>query len=84
MWALIGTIIIGGIAGWIAGEVYKGDGFGVIKNVLLGIAGGFLGDFIFRILGIGGSDNLIIELLTSFGGAVLILFIVKKVRAMKM
>lgn len=73
------SIIIGGVAGWLAGELYKGDGFGVLKNVLLGIVGGLLGEFLLKIVGIQ-SENIIFELAAATGGAILILFIVKKIK----
>lgn len=38
------SIIIGGIAGWFAGNLMKGGGYGIIKNILLGIVGGLVGD----------------------------------------
>ena len=48
----IGTIIIGLLAGWIAGTVTRGRGFGCIVNVLLGLIGAFIGRWIFLKLGI--------------------------------
>jgi uncharacterized membrane protein YeaQ/YmgE (transglycosylase-associated protein family) len=48
----IGTIIIGLLAGWIAGTVTRGHGFGCIVNVLLGLIGAFIGRWIFLKLGI--------------------------------
>ena len=47
------SIIIGGIAGWIAGNLMKGGGYGIFKNILLGIVGGFVGGWLFNQLGIG-------------------------------
>jgi uncharacterized membrane protein YeaQ/YmgE (transglycosylase-associated protein family) len=48
----IGTIVIGLLAGWIAGTVTRGHGFGCIVNVLLGLIGAFIGRWIFLKLGI--------------------------------
>lgn len=48
----IGTIIIGLLAGWIAGTVTRGHGFGCIVNILLGLIGAFIGRWIFLKLGI--------------------------------
>jgi uncharacterized membrane protein YeaQ/YmgE (transglycosylase-associated protein family) len=44
---MLGSIIIGGIAGWIAGKIMKGGGFGILINILLGIVGGVVGRWIF-------------------------------------
>lgn len=74
------SIIIGGVAGWLAGELYKGDGFGILKNVLLGIVGGLVGEFLLKIIGIH-SESIFFELAAATGGAILILFIVKKIKS---
>jgi uncharacterized membrane protein YeaQ/YmgE (transglycosylase-associated protein family) len=49
---LILLLMIGGIAGWLAGVIYKGSGFGLAGNVIVGIVGAFLGGFCFHLLGI--------------------------------
>lgn len=46
-------IVAGLIAGWLAGQVMKGGGYGVLVDLILGILGGFLGGWIFGLLGIG-------------------------------
>ncbi|MGV9415455.1 GlsB/YeaQ/YmgE family stress response membrane protein [Nocardia sp. NPDC003693] len=78
-----GWIIIGGLAGWIGSKVMGTDGQqGVIMNVVVGIVGGLLGGFLLNLLGVdvrGG--GLIFSFLTCLGGAVLLLWIVSKVRS---
>ncbi|MEU0545346.1 GlsB/YeaQ/YmgE family stress response membrane protein [Nocardia sp. NPDC005978] len=78
-----GWIIIGGLAGWIGSKMMGTDGQqGVIMNVVVGIVGGLLGGFLLNLLGVdvrGG--GLIFSFLTCLGGAVLLLWIVNKVRA---
>ncbi len=49
---MIGWLIIGGIAGWLAGKLMKGGGFGVLVNILLGIVGSVIGGWLFGVLGI--------------------------------
>lgn len=49
----IGTIVIGLLAGWIAGELMRGRGYGCIVNTLLGLIGALLGRWVFQQLGIG-------------------------------
>jgi len=75
---LIGFLIIGGIAGWIAGQVMRDGGMGVTKNVLVGVVGAFVGGFVFSLLGIQ-SGGLIGSLITATVGAMLLLFIGGKV-----
>jgi uncharacterized membrane protein YeaQ/YmgE (transglycosylase-associated protein family) len=76
MFSLIGSIILGGIAGLIAGNIRKGGGYGLIWNVVVGIIGGGVGSYIFNLLGLNPSDNNILgNLLVSVVGALILLFI---------
>jgi uncharacterized membrane protein YeaQ/YmgE (transglycosylase-associated protein family) len=56
--SLLGWIIVGLLAGWIAGEVSRGSGFGCIGNLLIGLIGSVLGGWIFSKLGIFGGGFL--------------------------
>lgn len=56
--SLIGWIVIGLLAGWIAGKISRGRGFGCLANVILGLIGALLGGWIFTKLGIGGGGFL--------------------------
>lgn len=49
---LIWSVFIGLIAGWLAGTVMKGRGYGVLMDILLGIVGGMIGRFVFGLLGL--------------------------------
>ncbi len=69
------SIIIGGLAGWLAGKLMKGGGFGILINILLGIAGGFVGGWLFNKLGVSIVDGLVGDLIERVIGAVVILFI---------
>ena len=51
--SLIVTLIVGAIAGWLAGVIVEGAGFGLLINILLGIAGAFIAAFLFPRLGLG-------------------------------
>tara|TARA_R110002110_G_scaffold402557_2_gene619934 strand:- start:1603 stop:1845 length:243 start_codon:yes stop_codon:yes gene_type:complete len=76
---LILFLIIGGIAGWLAGLIMKGRGFGVLANIGIGIVGSFIGGFVFRLLGLA-AQGTIGELVTATVGAVLLLAIVSQIR----
>lgn len=67
-------VIIGAIAGFVAGKIMRGGGFGLIVNLMLGIVGGIIGGWVFGLLGIP-SGGLIGSLATSIVGAVLLLWI---------
>lgn len=78
---LVIFLIIGAIAGWLAGTLMKGRGFGVIGNLIVGIIGAFLGGLIFNWLGLSlGVNPLLSSLLTALVGAIVLLFLVSLVR----
>ncbi|MGI9532209.1 GlsB/YeaQ/YmgE family stress response membrane protein [Lutimonas sp.] len=68
-------IIIGAIAGWLAGKIMKGGGFGLLMNMVLGIIGGVVGGWVFGLLGLSAEGGTIGSLVTSVVGAVLILYV---------
>ena len=68
-------IVIGGVAGWLAGQFMRGGGLGLIGNVVTGIIGGVIGGWIFGLFGIT-AGGMFGSLITSLAGAVLLLFIV--------
>jgi len=69
-------LIVGAIAGFLAGQVMKGRGFGVLGNIVVGILGGILGGFLFNALGISLASGLLGSILTALIGAVVLLFLV--------
>jgi len=77
--ALIWMLVIGAIAGWLAGLVMKGRGFGIIGNIVVGIVGAVIGGFLFNAFGIA-FWGLLGSLLVAFIGAVILLFIVGLVK----
>lgn len=72
---MIYSIVIGGLAGWLAGKIMKGGGYGVFKNILLGIIGGLVGNWIFDFLGINILNNTFGDILEGVIGAIVILAI---------
>ena len=72
-------IIIGAVAGWLAGQIMKGKGFGFLGNLIVGIIGGFLGGFVFDQLGIA-FYGIIGSLIAAVVGAVILLFIISLFR----
>ena len=70
-------ILIGVVVGFLAGVIMKGRGFGFIVNLLVGIAGAFIGGFLLDgVLNINLGDGLIGTLLTALIGAIVLLFII--------
>jgi len=78
--SLILFLCIGALAGYLAGQITKGSGFGLGGNLVVGIAGAFIGGFIFRAVGIM-AYSLIGSLISAVIGAIVLLWIVKKVTA---
>lgn len=72
---LLYTLIIGAVAGWLAGVLFKGYGFGLLGNIIIGIVGGFIGFWLFGKLGISLGTGTISTILTSAAGAIVLLFI---------
>lgn len=68
-------IIIGAVAGWLAGKLMRGGGFGFIVNLLVGIAGAVIGGWVFGLLGIA-AGGIIGSLVTALVGALLLLWII--------
>jgi uncharacterized membrane protein YeaQ/YmgE (transglycosylase-associated protein family) len=77
--ALVIFLAIGAIAGWLAGTLMKGGGFGLLGNIVIGIIGAVIGGFVFGVLGIS-AGGLIGSIVTATAGAALLLFIVGLVK----
>jgi uncharacterized membrane protein YeaQ/YmgE (transglycosylase-associated protein family) len=74
--SLIWFLIVGIIAGWLAGKVMRGRGFGVLGDLIVGIIGALIGGWVFGLLGIS-AGGLIGSIIVAFVGAVLLLFLIR-------
>ena len=72
-------ILIGAISGWIAGQLWKGRGFGVVGNIIVGIIGGFLGGWVSGLVGLSW-NGIIGQLIVSVGGAWILLFLISAIK----
>ena len=77
---LIIWIIVGAIAGWLAGLVVRGFGFGLVGNIIVGILGAILGGWLFGALGFAFLPGIINTIITAFIGAVVLLLIVRVIK----
>ena len=73
-------IVVGLIAGWLAGQVMKGGGYGVLVDIILGIFGGVLGGWVFGLLGIWPGGGILGAIIVSFVGAVILVAITRLVK----
>lgn len=78
--SLIWFLLIGGLAGFLAGKFMRGRGFGVAGDVIIGILGGVVGGFLFGVFGLA-SYSLLGSLLTATVGAIVLIWVIRQVRS---
>ena len=76
---LLWVVLIGILAGWLAGQITKGGGFGVLGDLIVGILGSLLGSFLFGIFGIV-AYGLIGRLVMAVIGAVVLLWLIRLIK----
>ena len=69
---LIWFLLVGLVAGWLAGKLMKGSGYGVIGDVVLGVVGSFVGGFLFRLVGISAYGTIGTIVMATIGAMVLV------------
>jgi uncharacterized membrane protein YeaQ/YmgE (transglycosylase-associated protein family) len=74
------SIIVGLIAGWLAGQVMRGSGYGILIDILLGLVGGVIGGWLFGALGVFPGGGVIGSILVSFVGAVILVALSRAIR----
>ena len=72
-------LIVGALAGWIAGRLMRGSGFGILGDIIVGIIGGVVGGWVFGLLGIT-AYSFIGRLIVAIIGAVILIWIVRAIR----
>ena len=78
--AILVWIIVGAIAGWLAGIVVRGAGFGLIGDIIVGIVGAFLAGLILPKLGVHFGVGIVAAIIDAFIGAVILLLVLRLVR----
>ncbi len=77
---MIYSILVGLIAGWLAGQVMKGGGYGVLMDIVLGLLGGVIGGWVFDSLGIWPAGGIVGSIVVSFVGAVILVGLTRMLR----
>ena len=77
---LLYFLLIGAVAGFLAGVLVKGRGFGLVGNAVVGVVGAFVGGFLARQLGMATEGDTLGLLLTALGGAVVLLLVIAAVK----
>ena len=75
--ALLWFVVIGAVAGWLAGRFMRGNGFGLIGDIIVGVIGSFVGGYLLREQGAEIGHGLLGSLIVAFIGALLLLFVVR-------
>lgn len=74
LFSLIWFLLIGLVAGWLAGRITKGRDFGAVNNMIVGVLGALVGGFLFGLLGFGPT-NIVGSILTATVGAIVVLYL---------
>jgi uncharacterized membrane protein YeaQ/YmgE (transglycosylase-associated protein family) len=77
---LLWFLIIGAIAGWLAGLLMRGGGFGILGDIVVGVVGALLGGWLFSTFGVSVGGGLAGSLIVAFIGAVVLLFLVRLIK----
>lgn len=78
--SIIAWLIIGAIAGWLAGRLVKGGGFGLVGDIVVGIVGALIGGWLAGALGIHIGSGFISSIITAVAGAVILLVILRVIK----
>ena len=78
--SLIVWLVVGGVAGWLAGMVVKGGGYGLIGDIVVGILGGLIAGWLLPQVGIVIGSGIIAAIIDAFIGAVILLLVLRLVR----
>lgn len=73
-------LIVGIVAGWLSGVFVKGSGFGLFGDLVIGVAGAFIGGVLFSLFGVGSNGGLVGSIVVATFGAVVLLVIVRAIR----
>jgi uncharacterized membrane protein YeaQ/YmgE (transglycosylase-associated protein family) len=80
MEGVIVWLIVGGVAGWLAGLILNGSGFGVIGDIIIGLIGGWLGGWLISEAGVSFGTTIVGQIVVAVIGAVVLLLIIKAIK----
>lgn len=73
-------LVIGALAGWLAGILTKGRGFGILGNMIVGVVGAVIGGHIIHFVGVSTGHGFVGSLVTALVGALVLLFIINLIQ----
>ena len=77
---LLVFLIVGAIAGWLAGQLVKGGGYGLIGDIIVGIVGSYIAGFLFPRLGFSLGAGIVGEIISAAIGAIILLVVIRAVK----
>ena len=77
---LLVFLIVGAVAGWLAGQLVKGGGYGLIGDIIVGIVGSYIAGFLFPRLGISLGAGIVGEIISAAIGAIILLVVIRAVK----
>ena len=78
--SLLWFLIVGVIAGWLAGKLVKGGGFGLVGDLVVGVVGALVGGFLFSTFGVSAGGGLVGSIIVATIGAVVLLYVVRLIK----
>jgi uncharacterized membrane protein YeaQ/YmgE (transglycosylase-associated protein family) len=78
--SLLVIVVVGVLAGWLAGKIVQGTGFGIVGDLIIGVIGAFIGGWLLPRLGIRLGDGIVSAIINATIGAVLLLFVLRLLR----
>ena len=78
--SILTMVIVGGVAGWLAGMIFSGKGLGMIINIVVGIVGAFFGTQLFKILKISIASGLVGSIIVATIGALVLLVLLRFIK----
>ena len=80
-YSIIAWLIIGGVAGWLAGLVMQGGGYGLIGDIVIGIIGSVVAGWLFGSFGIAAGSGIIGSIIAAAIGAIVLIFVLRLIRS---
>ena len=77
---LLYFLLIGLVAGWLAGLLVKGGGFGIVGDMVMGVLGAFLGGFLFNSLGLSAGGGMLGSIIVATIGAIVLILLLRLIR----
>lgn len=76
MIGIIVSLVLGAVIGWLAGNIMRGGGFGLLWNIIIGVIGSFIGSFVMNLLHVNTGGGIVWQIIVGVIGACLLLWVI--------